>query len=99
MKWSRATDGLRLSLLSRTEPSRDEKRHAFEKFYKGWRDCMESRSRFAPPGWSEADHQWYQWGWEKAQREWHHRSGNPSHQRSPTGHSLGLWGGADRSAR
>lgn len=64
------TDGPRLGLLYRTEPSsRDEKRHASEKFYKGWRDYMEGRPMFAPPGWSETDRQWYQWGCEKAQAE------------------------------
>jgi hypothetical protein len=38
-------------------PSRDEKRHAFEKFYKGWRDYMEGRPMFAPPDWDEAARQ------------------------------------------
>jgi len=30
---------------------------------------MEGRPRFAPPGWPEADHQWFRLGCEKAQAE------------------------------
>ena len=70
MKRSRTPDAPRLSLLYRPETSlRDEKRHAFEKFYKGWRDYMEGRPRFAPPGWPEADCQWYHLGCEKARTD------------------------------
>ena len=54
MKWNRGRYDPGLGHLSRTEPSRDEKRHAFEKFYKGWRDYMEGRPMFAPPNWDEA---------------------------------------------
>jgi hypothetical protein len=53
----------------RTEPSRDEKRHGFEKFYKGWRDHVEGRPMFAPPNWDEAARQWYHSGYEKARAE------------------------------
>ena len=73
MKWNRNTDDPRLGTealtlgpLYRTEPSRDEKRHTFEKFYKGWRDCVEGRAMFAPTGWSEADQHWYHRGYQKA---------------------------------
>jgi hypothetical protein len=70
MKWNRGADEPRLGLLYRTEPSScDEKRHAFEKFYKGWRDYMEGRPICAPPVWPEADRKWYEWGCEKAQAE------------------------------
>ena len=69
MKWNRGRSDSSLGHLSRTEPSRDEKRHAFEKFYKGWRDYMEGRPMFAPPNWEEAAHQWYHSGYEKAQTQ------------------------------
>ena len=58
-----------LGHLSSTKPSRDKNRHAFEKFYKGWRDYGEGRPMFAPPGWEEAARQWYHSGYEKAQTE------------------------------
>ncbi len=79
MTWNRGTDAPLLGLLSCTEPSRDEKRHAFEKFYKGWRDYMEGRPMFAPPGWPEADRQWYHQGFEKAQTE------SPAKELAPAG--------------
>ena len=41
-EWNRGRYDLGLGHLSRTEPSRDKNRHAFEKFYKGWRDYMEA---------------------------------------------------------
>jgi hypothetical protein len=69
LEWNRGRYAPSLGHLSRTEPSRNEKRHAFEKFYKGWRDCMEGRPLFAPPDWDEAARQWYQSGDEKAQTE------------------------------
>ena len=85
MKPNRKTDDPRLGNealmlgLYRTEPSRDEKRQAFEKFYQGWRDCMEDRPRFAPPTWPEADRQWYHRGYKKAQTE------SPAKELVPTG--------------
>ena len=69
MKWNRGRYDPGLGHLSRTEPSRDEKRHAFEKFYKGWRDYMEGRPMFAPPNWEEAARRCYHSGYEKAQTE------------------------------
>ncbi len=79
MKWNRGTAAPILGLLSRTESSRDEKRHAFEKFYKGWRDYMEGRPMFAPPSWDEADLRWYHSGYEKAQTE------RPAKELAPAG--------------
>ncbi len=70
MKQNRAPDAPRRGLLYRSETSsRDEKRHAFEKFYKGWRDYLEGRPMITPPGWPEADRQWYHLGCEKARTE------------------------------
>ena len=59
----------RLGLRYRTEPSHDEKSHAFENFYKGWHDYIEDQPAFAPPNWPEADRQWYHSGYEEAQTE------------------------------
>jgi hypothetical protein len=69
MKWNRGRYDPSLGHLSRTEPSCDENRHAFEKFYKGWRDYLQGRPMSAPPNWDEAARQWYHSGYEKAQTE------------------------------
>ncbi len=53
---------------------REEIRHRFWKYYRGWQAFHQGETIFAPPWWPDEDKEAYHKGWEAAQkRAWEFR--------------------------